>query len=132
MTANTRGLTNGNVYTAWWAIFNNPENCFTRPCTPAYQQQPGGSGLAPTRGSAHCRAGWRGQLRAYLAVGDMGFLHTGPGLLDPKHAEIHIAIRSHGPASALDATQLAAALTSFNGGCPPNTCLTVQASVHAP
>jgi hypothetical protein len=133
MTANTRGLMNGNVYTAWWAIFNNPENCFTRPCTPTdINSNPAVQGSLVLAGARIVGPDGAASYGAYLAVGDTAFLHTGPGLLDPKHAEIHIAVRSHGPASALDATQLAAALTSFNGGCPPNTCMTVQASVHAP
>jgi hypothetical protein len=133
MTANTRGLTNGNIYTAWWAIFNNPENCFTRPCTPAdINSNPAVQGALLFAGARIVGPDGAASYGAYLAVGDTAFLHTGPGLLDPKHAEIHIAIRSHGLASALDAMQLAAALTSFNGGCPPNTCMTVQASVHAP
>lgn len=133
MTANTRGLTNGNVYTAWWAIFNNPENCFTRPCTPVdINSNPAVQGALVLAGARIVGPDGAASYGAFLAVGDTAFLHTGPGLLDPKHAEIHIAVRSHGPASALDATQLAAALTSFNGGCPPNMCMTVQASVHAP
>jgi hypothetical protein len=133
MTANTRGLTNGNVHTAWWVIFNNPENCFTRPCTPTdINFNPAVQGSLVLAGARIVGLDGAAAYGAYLAVGDTAFLHTGPGLLDPKHAEIHIAVRSHGLASALDAMQLAAALTSFNGGCPPNTCTTVQASVHAP
>ncbi len=133
MTANTRGLTDGNVYTAWWAIFNNPENCFTHPCTPAdINSNPAVQGSLVLAGARIVGPDGAASYGAYLAVGDTAFLHTGPGLLDPKHAEIHLAIRSHGPASALDATQLAAALTSFNGGCPPNTCVTVQVSMHRP
>ncbi len=133
MTANTRGLTSGNVYTAWWVIFNNPENCFTRPCTPVdINSNPAVQGSLVLAGARIVGPDGAASYGAYLAVGDTAFLQAGSGLLDPKHAEIHIAIRSHGPASALDAMQLAAALTSFNGGCPPNTCMTVQASVHAP
>jgi hypothetical protein len=139
MTANTRGLTSGNVYSAWWVIFNNPENCFTRPCTPAdINSNPAVQGSLVLAGARIAGPDGAVSYGAYLAVGDTAFLHVGPGLLDPKHAEIHIAVRSHGPASALDATQLAAALTSFNGGCAagvppgPNTCTTVQASPHAP
>src|SRR5262249_4952494 len=133
MTLNTRGLTNGNVYTAWFAIFNNPENCFTRPCSPAdIFSNPAVQGSLVNAGGRIVGPDGAASYGSYLAVGDTTFAHIGPGLLDPKHAEIHIAVRSHGPASALDATQLAAALTQFTGGCPPNTCMTVQASVHAP
>src|SRR5262245_32370216 len=27
------GLMPGHVYTAWWAVFNNPKKCATSPCT---------------------------------------------------------------------------------------------------
>ena len=32
---NTKGLNPGWVYTAWFGIFNNPDQCATRPCSAA-------------------------------------------------------------------------------------------------
>ncbi|HEU4431428.1 MAG TPA: hypothetical protein VFT98_21895 [Myxococcota bacterium] len=131
-TIHTSGLTPGFVYTAWFAIFNNPENCFTRPCTPndimnnpAVQGSLLGFGgqLADLDGTADF-----GETRA---VGDATNAFFGPGLLNPKRAEIHLAVRSHGPAS-MDPAVFAEQLTTFNGNCPPNTCMTIQAAVHAP
>jgi hypothetical protein len=52
-------------------------------------------------------------------------------LLNAKRAEIHLVVRSHGPASA-DPAVLQQQLTTFNGGCPPNTCMNVQAAPHLP
>lgn len=138
MTANTRGLTSGNVYTAWWVIFNNPENCFTRPCTSAdINSNPPVQGSLLLAGGRIVGPDGAASYGAYLAVGDTAFSQAGLGLLDPKHAEIHIAVRSHGPVAPLMAAGLLeAALTTFNGGCTatggPNPCATVQASVHAP
>ena len=53
------------------------------------------------------------------------------GLLRPSKAEIHLAVRTHGPASG-DPNVLQAQLGAFNGGCPPNACMNVQVSVHQP
>jgi hypothetical protein len=76
---------------------------------------------------------------AFRAVGDTAggenffpFPTPNPGLLDPKGAEIHIVIRTHGPALLGDPAALAAQLSSFNGGCPPNMCGNVQVSIHQP
>lgn len=44
-------------------------------------------------------------------------------------AEIHIVVRGHGPALE-DPEDLKAQLTQLNGGCPPNACGNVQASLH--
>jgi hypothetical protein len=53
------------------------------------------------------------------------------GLVEPFKAEIHLVVRTHGPASG-DPAVLQAQLNMFNGGCPPNTCGNVQVSVHQP
>jgi hypothetical protein len=130
MTLSTRGLTPGWVYTAWFGIFNNPSECATRPCSGA------DFGPNPVQGS-RVNAGGRiigpdgsAIYSAFLGVGDTTFAFDGPGLVDPKHAEIHLVVRSHGP--ALMGMDLANQLTTFNGGCPPNMCANFQISVHAP
>jgi hypothetical protein len=62
-------------------------------------------------------------------VGDTSGALFGPALLDPFKAEMHLVIRSHGqPLSGMIEEQI----SSFNGGCPPNTCANVQASIHQP
>ena len=69
----------------------------------------------------------------FRAVGDPSGKSEGTAeaLERPFKAEIHLAIRSHGPASA-DPAVLHEQLTTFNGGCPPNTCMTVQLAPHQP
>ena len=50
--------------------------------------------------------------------------HTGDigtGLLDVFGAQIHLAVRHHRPKLPGNAQ-----LSTFNGGCPPNACATVQ------
>lgn len=131
-TVHTQGMTPGYVYTLWIVIFNNPDECATDPCTPADIANPkvqasllnGGAQIPGPDG-----AGDFGEVRL---LGDVTRAHVaGPGLLDPRRAEIHLAIRTHGPASS-DPAVLTQQFTTFNGGCPPNTCATVQAAVHQP
>jgi hypothetical protein len=126
----TKGLNPGWVYTAWFGIFNNPDQCATRPCSGADFANPAVMGSRLNFGGRLIGADGTATYSAYLAIGDTTSAFDGPGLLDPKHAEIHLVVRSHGP--ALMGAAFTDQLGLFNGGCPPNTCVNVQASVHAP
>jgi len=131
---NTKGLTPGWVYSAWFGIFNNPENCATRPCSGADFANPAVMGSRLNFGGRLIGPDGAATYGGYLAVGDTTSAFDGPGLLDPKHAEIHMVVRSHGIALMGTSTTgpFSEQLSLFNGGCPPNTCVNVQASVHAP
>lgn len=137
-TLHSSGLVEGTVVTGWFGIFNRPQHCATRPCTAADLAN------ALVRGSVLNFAGrvigrdGSISIGAFRAVGDM----TGaapsppnpvpnPGLLRPLSAEIHLVLRTHGEAS-MDPVVLREQLTTFNGGCPPNMCANVQASIHRP
>jgi hypothetical protein len=138
MTFHSQGLAPGTVATAWWVFFNDPKECATDPCrvadllsNPASQPS-----LLYAAGRIVGPDGAL-DLGSFRAAGDTTggesfppFPATNPGLLDPKRAEIHIVIRTHGP--ALTGGALAQQLTTFNGGCPPNTCANVQVSIHQP
>jgi hypothetical protein len=140
MTFHSQGLTPGTVATAWWVFFNDPNECITNPCrvadlltNPASQPS-----LLYAAGRIVGPDGAL-DLGSFRAAGDTTggesfppFPATNPGLLYPKKAEVHIVIRTHGPALLGDAAALAAQLTTFNGGCPPNTCANVQVSIHEP
>jgi hypothetical protein len=133
MTLHTFGLIPGNVYTAWFTIFNNPKHCATTPCTPADFPNPdvqavllfGTGQIAGEDGTA--------DFGAFRAVGDPSgrepSLGTAMTLENARKAEIHLAIRFHGPVIP---EMLDDQLSTFNGGCPPNTCMTVQAAPHLP
>ncbi|MGH9875653.1 MAG: hypothetical protein ACRD9S_24620 [Pyrinomonadaceae bacterium] len=127
---NTKGLNPGWVYTAWFGIFNNPDACATRPCSGADFANPAVMGSRVNFGGRLIGLDGAATYGGFLAIGDTTSAFDGPGLLDPKHAEIHMVLRSHG--MALMGTAFADQLNMFNGGCPPNTCMNVQASVHAP
>jgi hypothetical protein len=127
---NTKGLNPGWVYTAWFGIFNNPSECATRPCSAADFMNPAVQGSRVNFGGRIIGPDGAATYGAFLGVGDTTSAFDGPGLLDPKHAEIHLVVRSHGP--ALMGAMLTEQLSLFNGGCPPNMCMNVQSSVHAP
>lgn len=130
MTLSTKNLMPGNVYTAWWGVFNNPDQCATRPCSGADFANPAVQGSRLNAGGRIIGPDGSAVYSAFLGLGDTTGAFDGPGLLDPKHAEIHLVVRNHGV--ALMGAMLTEQLTMFNGGCPPNMCGNVQASVHAP
>jgi hypothetical protein len=132
----TNGLTPGHVVTSWWAFFNKPENCGTRPCAPSDLLNPAVQGAAAFAGGKIIGDDGAATFGAYRTVGDstgvFPGLSTVPGLLDPLRAEIHLVMRSHGPALVGDPEALGLQLSTFNGGCPPNTCGNTQVSFHLP
>jgi hypothetical protein len=137
-TIHTSGLIPGNVYTGWFVIFNKPQACATSPCTPADLSNPAVQGALINFGGRIVGLDGVASFAEIRGVGDLTNAHlsapalaSSPGLVDPRRAEIHLAVRNHGPASGDPAT-LALQLTTFNGGCPPNSCATVQAAPHQP
>jgi hypothetical protein len=139
----TSSLTPNTVVTLWWVFFNNPKACAGTPCTPPDLNNPdvngslqyGGGKIVGTEGTA--------DFGGYLEVGDnTGFYflpqfpnmpNPAPGLVNPKTAEVHLVIRTHGPASA-DPVILQQQLTTFPGGCSvvPNPCANIQAAQFLP
>lgn len=155
-TYKTEGVPPGHAITMWFIVVNNPEACNSSPCSiedvlfnEAAQgdflfgagKVIGGSGIANFGGS--------------LKVGDIsgsGFSEIGlperaTGLLNPRGAEVHLALHSHGP--ALSGQVLKSQINSFLGGCEvflgnefgiadgpeavPSSegeCSTIQASIH--
>jgi hypothetical protein len=127
---NTSDLTPG-VYTLWWVIFNNPENCVVpHQCSvPADLLDP--SQQAAVQSSAVNAAGHLvssngiGNFGAWIGIGGpySGELLAGPGLLDIRGADILLVVRYHGPALQ---HQLIEQMTTFTGGCAVNTCFDDQ------
>lgn len=138
-TISTAGLTPGTVVTFWWAIFNNPKYCAAELCAPPDLNNPDVEGSLQYGGGAIVGAGGRADFSGYLAVGDnTGYFllpqfpnmpNPAPGVINPKSAEIHLVIRTHGVASADPAT-LNLQLTTFTGGCVgmPSPCANIQAA----
>lgn len=142
----TRGLPGGDAVTVWWVIFNHPEKCTAgvaplrcgeadlfNPEVAASVQNAGGHIVG--------RSGNYG-LGSHLAEGDTSECAFGSflcaGLIDAREADIHLVVRSHGPALA---EFLPGQIDSFGVGCAnldafglppmgPNTCADLQFAAH--
>jgi hypothetical protein len=127
----TTELDPGAVYTVWWIIFNEPENCPEAGCS--------GADLGTTNGAVIWATGHVVgndgfvNLSAHLSEGDTSGDQPFPlpgndvGLVDASKAEIHLVVRTHGdpiPGSVYEQ------LSTFLGGCDDNTCADQQFAVH--
>ncbi|HEX6127103.1 MAG TPA: hypothetical protein VFZ23_17150 [Pyrinomonadaceae bacterium] len=135
-TFSTSQLSPGSVVSLWWVFFNNPKFCATEGCSVPDLFVPEVNASLHNAGAAIVGLDGRFTIASYKAVGDVSAGHIlpgmpdpSPGLVDAKGAAIHLAVRSHGAASA-DPVVLAQQLTQFNGGCPPNMCVNLQVAVH--
>jgi hypothetical protein len=132
MTIQTSGLPAGDAVTAWWVVFNSPQNCdgpspgHPFQCGPSdlfKAGNPAGASMLFATGHVVGSDGAAG-FGAHLQVGDTGGALFGPGLVHPRTAHIHVVLRDHGPA---DPSRLDEQLHSFNV-CNA-TCSNVQAAV---
>jgi hypothetical protein len=132
-TLNTDQLGDRYAYTVWWIVFNKPQNCTDGVCNDddVCSEAAGNSVLWAT-GRVSDMWG-QATFMAHLANdGELpGELLCGAGLTN-KNAEVHVLVRSHGPAANLTPKQLEAALSTFEGACDVNTCEDVQFAVHRP
>jgi hypothetical protein len=134
-TISTSGLAPGSVVTLWWAIFNNPQFCANAECAASDLNTPAVNGSLQYGGGHVVGANGRADFSGYLAAGDntgavypfANMPNPAPGVALPKSAQIHLVIRSHGPASS-DPAILLQQLTTFNGGCA-GPCPNIQAAV---
>jgi hypothetical protein len=154
MAVSTNDLVEGDVYTVWWVIFNAPENCSDGVCNVddvlivqdgIVPRDEDGNRLMNMEGIAaanvsiqHAAGGYAedGTLHtsASLGIGDVPGIIIGPGLLDAQNAEIHLVIRTHGPATG-DSGIFADQISTFGGGCEPMDalpCDDVQFAVFTP
>lgn len=126
--ATARGIPAG-VYTMWWVVWNTPEGCATEhQCGEGDLFDPeGDTGLAIGYAggavvgnsgkltiAAHLREGQNLHGFPYPEFGAVGVSLTETSLIDSKHAEIHLVLRSHEERiPGMVGTQL----RTFNGGC---------------
>jgi hypothetical protein len=148
-TVHTSELPAGDAVTVWWVVFNHPEYCThgsgAVSCGEGDLLLFGGDPRVEgtvVYATGHVIGGsGMGNFGAHLSVGDTSgvLLGVGPGLTNPEGAEIHLVVRSHGPAiPGLVNEQI----SSFGAGCndaPPgtgtpgsNTCVDLQFAVHEP
>jgi hypothetical protein len=132
----TRDLDQGQVLTLWWVVFNHPEHCEHGAGDVAcgegdlFDGPDGPTGVEPSCGYADgSLVGGNGQARFTdrLAIGDVrdscidffveavdGLDGTDHGLTNPEGAEVHLAVRSHGPRVP---GMVAEQRSTFAGGC---------------
>ena len=132
MTIHTSGLDAG-AYTIWWVIFNDPSQCSDEECGEDDVLPPPGNedaGVSVLRATGHVvgKSG-KGNFGAGLSVGDTSEALWGPGLTNPRGAEIHLIVRSHGEVIPGEVNDQ---IHTVNGGCPPNECVDVQMALHQP
>jgi hypothetical protein len=131
----------GDVITNWFVNFNDPSAC-TDPCdlddilAELDPVPPGNAGLHFATGHVTTSGKWSSS--ASLAEEDDTRMLFGVPLLEADDAEIHVIVRSHGPATTLTTDELLDALSMVNGGClnafpppalGPNICGDPQAVV---
>lgn len=120
------------VVTMWFAIFNNPDACTgggPGVCTAADLRNPAAQASLLYATGQRVRSPERVSFAAALGKASTIGVESGYGLLDLTKAEIHLVLRTHGPMLAGLLDQQA---TTFNGGCPPNSCGNLQFAVHRP
>lgn len=119
--------------TIWWVIFNEPDACATSPCGLGDLGVPAVQADVLYAAGRVVGGGNPAEFEARLAPGETDgsiFPLLGlpvSGLLNPMGAEVHLVVRTHGPAIADLVEQQ---IGTFNGGCPPNTCEDIQFSIH--
>ncbi len=155
MNLSTSELPPSEAVTVWWVVFNQPQNCSDQECGEndvfnlGADEKPilNSDGSAPMNMAAIDAAkisilradghvidnSGDARYAAGLVKGDTSEAIIGPGLIDPIFAEIHLVLRSHGPAVA---GKLDDMLYSINGGCadkfPNPPCTDLQYSVFMP
>jgi hypothetical protein len=71
----------------------------------------------------------KGNFGGYVSVGDPTGFFIGTGLWDPRGAEVHLVVRSHGqPIPGRVKEQI----STFEGGCDVNVCVDKQFAMHLP
>lgn len=126
-------FTPGDATTNWWIIFNNPLNCSDVICGEddvldnLFGGDPNDVMVDVIFATGHV-AGSQWRAAAHLNEGDTSgsllplFELDAIGLNDAMEAEIHLIVRSHGPATNLTPDELSEAISSVGGGCGTNTC----------
>lgn len=147
-TLESTGLIAGHAYTLWVLVFNQPEDCGSSPCglsdlrnVPAKAEMLSGSGLvadANGKGIFSCNIM---ENDGTSSINDrLGMPIDVGGIWDAQTAEVHLIVRSHGPAIS---GQVIDQISSYGGGCttfmsPPfsavplleGECVEVLASIH--
>ena len=139
ITVSVKTTVDPGAYTMWLLIWNNPENCHGHDSVPGLRCVPGPPGNpdfdAPSCvmfGAGHV-VGNNGKLNytAHRQIGDtygvIGVNDCVAGLSNPRGADIHAAVRTHGEAIP---GMIPDQIHTVGGACGINACSEVQAAAH--
>lgn len=113
----TDGLVPGDAYTVWAVVFNHPAGC---------DGECDGADLSNPDAEAVSLLGAGGVAQSTRRTFTVR-IETGAELTNPAGAEVHLIVRTHGPAiPGLVGEQT----STLNGGCPPNTCANILMAKH--
>jgi hypothetical protein len=145
----TTGLEEGNAYTLWLVVINNPSVCAADPCTAAEIFNPASRSQVRFAAGHVAGASGNGTFAGQVSVGPLsGWLPNG-SLEDARTAAIHLVINDHGPAIPEFMPNM---IHSYRGGCSnaspfpaifpataladgavgPNICRLYQATAFSP
>lgn len=116
MTFRTDELESGHVYTAWWIIINNPDNCAASPCTASDVLGNTEAVEADVTQADGIIFGEDGNMEfaSFLPVGEISNSWFEAGFTNPSGAELHVVINDHGP---LIPDMAASMVNTYRGGC---------------
>jgi hypothetical protein len=133
----SRALEPDVAYSIWWAVFNRPQFCVV-------PEECGLVDLEVNGGDPRVRASvfWAGGFVADESGAANHSLRLVPGrtsrelfansrnygLIDMRRAEIHMVLRTHGPAGV--AGTVGEQIGTANLACPPGGCKNVFSSIH--
>lgn len=136
----TTDLEPGSAVTMWWVVFGDPTECAGSPCALADLGNPDVKGDV-LYAAGHVVGNGKANFGAHRAEGDtdgsiadLFGLPAAEGLVDARASEVHLVVRTHGPAiPGLISEQI----HSFNGGCDPGQpneglCEDIQFAIHQP
>ena len=135
ITVSVKTTVDPGAYTMWLLVWNNPEDCMfgkNNPdaglrCHPGMGDPPScvlfGAGHV---GGENGVLNYTGHQQAWVPGGGPD---CGNGLTNPRGADVHAAVRSHGPKVP---GNIDAQIHTVGGGCGPTAfaCLEVQAAPH--
>lgn len=148
----TTGLIEGNAYTMWLVVVNDPAECAATPCAPPTDiigNAATDSQVTFGRSATVAGPGGEHTFKAWFRAGPLldGWLKV-QGLDDPMGAEVHLVVNDHGPVIEGLEDEMT---STYRAGCTdgslppffpgsakadgtpgPNTCRLYQAAVFLP
>lgn len=146
----TSGLGEGNAYTLWLVVINNPAACVSTPCSAADIINNSDTDSQVRFAAGHVAgASGNGTFAGHVSEGPLSGWLANRSLEDARAAEVHLVVNDHGPALPEFMPDM---IHTYRGGCSdaspfppvfpataladgepgPNICRLYQAAVFLP